>query len=81
MFLNHATTVNWHIQDLTILLTRPPVEKLMPDKPPLPPHIPYPKTLIIGLRGVVVHPDYKLGVGLEYTKRPGLVTFLNRMAR
>jgi import inner membrane translocase subunit TIM50 len=81
MFLRHATQANWHIQDLTLLLTRPPVEKLMPDKPPLPPHVPYPKTLIIGLRGVSVHSEYLLGVGFEFKKRPGLTSFLQRMAR
>lgn len=81
MFLNHAQRFNWSIEDLTLLLTRPPVEKLMPDKPPLPPHIPYPKTLIIGLRGVTVHSEYILGVGFEFKKRPGLSTFIQRMAR
>jgi len=53
----------------------------MPDKPPLPPNVPYPKTLIIGLRGVTLHSEYKLGLGFEFKKRPGLNTFLQRMGR
>lgn len=80
-FLNAAKGLDWRINDLTLLLTRPPVEKLLPDKPPLPPHVPYPKTLVIGLRGVAVHSEYKLGVGFEFKKRPGLNSFLQRMGR
>lgn len=63
------------------MLTRPPVEKLLQDKPPLPPHVPYPKTLILGLRGVTVRSEYKFGEGFEFKKRPGLNTFLQRLAR
>jgi import inner membrane translocase subunit TIM50 len=72
---------DWHCRELNLLLTRPPIEKLMPDKPPLPPHIPYPKTLILGLRGVTVRSDYQLGVGFKFKKRPGLNTLLQRMGR
>jgi len=42
--------------------------------------MPYPKTLIIGLRGVSVRSEYKLGLGFEFKKRPGLNTFLQRLA-
>lgn len=62
-------------------MTKPPVEKLLPDKPDLPPHIPYPKTLIIGLRGVAVRSEYKFGIGFEFKKRPGLTSFLQKLAR
>lgn len=79
--LKMAMRFNWHVNDINILLTRPPVSKLLPDKPPMPPHMPYPKTLVIGLRGVSVKSDYKLGVGFEFKKRPGLNTFLQRLSR
>lgn len=78
--MDHANRFNWHCTQLNLILTRPPVEKLMFDKPPLPPHMPYPKTLIIGLRGVSVRSEYKLGLGFEFKKRPGLNTFLQRLA-
>lgn len=53
----------------------------MPDKPPLGPGIPYPKTLIIGLRGVSVRSEYKLGLGFEFKKRPGLSALLQHLSR
>jgi hypothetical protein len=81
LFLDHAYRFNWHCKELNILLTRPPVDKLMPDKPPLPPHMKFPKTLIISLRGTTVRSEYKLGIGFEFKKRPGLSTFIQRMAR
>ena len=81
IFLNSARRFDWHVQDITILLTRPPVEKLLYDIPPLPPGTPYPKTLILGLRGITVHSEYKLGVGFEFKKRPGLSTFIQRLGQ
>jgi import inner membrane translocase subunit TIM50 len=83
IFLEHAYKFNWHCTQLNLLLTRPPIEKFMPDKPPLPAHMManYPKTLVLGLRGVTVRSEYKLGLGFEFKKRPGLSTFLDRMVR
>jgi len=43
-----------------MLLTKPPVEKLLPDRPPLPPGAAYPKTLVINLRGTLIHSEYKV---------------------
>ena len=60
LFLNLAKNVDYAIYDLTILLTRPPVEKLLPDRPPLPPGAGYPKTLVINLNGTLVHSEYKV---------------------
>ena len=80
-FLHQAYRIQWHCNEINKLLTKPPVEKLLQDKPPLPPHIPFPKTLILGLRGVTVRSEYKLGLGFEFKKRPGLSTFLQRLAR
>ena len=81
VFLDFARWVDWHVYDLKLLLTRPPVEKLLPDRPPLPPGSAYPKTLVVNLRGTLIHSEYKFGVGFEILKRPGLSVFLQRMSR
>lgn len=36
---------------------------------------------MLNLNGTLVHQTYSMGVGVEMYKRPGLSTFLNRMAR
>ena len=59
-FLIMAKQADWHFYDLKLLLTRPPVEKLLPDRPPLPPGAAYPKTLVVGMRGTLVHSEYKV---------------------
>lgn len=60
VFLDLARNADWHYNDLRLLLTRPPVEKLLPDRPPLPPGSAYPKTLVINLRGTLIHSEYKV---------------------
>jgi TFIIF-interacting CTD phosphatase-like protein len=80
-FLNFAKKADFAYNDLIILLTRPPVEKLLPDRPPLPPGAMYPKTLVLNLRGLLLSQEYKFGVGYEILKRPGLSVFLQRMSR
>lgn len=60
LFLDMAKNADWHFYDLKMLLTRPPVEKLLPDRPPLPPGAAYPKTLVINLRGTLIHSEYKV---------------------
>ncbi len=80
-FLHTARRLDFWMYDLKILLTRPPVEKLLPDRPPLPPGAAYPKTLVLNLRGTLIHSEYKFGVGFEIYKRPGLSVFLQRMSR
>lgn len=74
--LNKATAFDWFIYDLRLMLTRPPVEKLLPDRPPAPPGAVYPKTLVLNLRGTLIHSEYKFGTGFEVLKRPGLSVFL-----
>ena len=54
--------------------------KMLPDRPNIPGYQ-HPKTLVINLNGTLVHQTYKLGVGIEVFKRPGLSTFLQRMSR
>ena len=80
-FMLMAERADWHLYNLHLLLTRPPVEKLMPDRPPAPPGAMYPKTLVLNLRGTLIHSEYKFGVGFEVQKRPGLSTFINRLSR
>jgi import inner membrane translocase subunit TIM50 len=81
LFLELANKADFAYHDLNMLLTRPPVEKLLPDRPPLPPGAAYPKTLVLNLRGTLIHQTYKIGVGFEIVKRPGLSVFLQRMSR
>jgi hypothetical protein len=59
-FLKMARNADWFFYDLKLLLTRPPVEKLLPDRPPLPPGAAYPRTLILNLRGTLIHSEYKV---------------------
>lgn len=81
LFLEQAYKFHAGVQDLTQLLTRPPIDKLLPDIPPLPPGAVFPKTLVVNLRGTLVTSEYKFGEGFEFRKRPGLSTFLNRMSQ
>lgn len=60
VFLALAKSIDADFYDLKLLLTRPPVEKLLPDRPPLPPGAAYPKTLVLNLRGTLVHSEYKV---------------------
>lgn len=60
IFLNFARSADFAFYDLKILLTRPPVEKLLPDRPPLPPGAAYPKTIILNMRGTIIHSEYKV---------------------
>ena len=60
MFLKMAKQADWFFYDMNLLLTRPPVSKLLPDRPPLPPGAAYPKTLVLNLRGTLVHSEYKV---------------------
>ncbi len=80
-FLTQASKFNWFVNDMKLILTRPPVEKLLPDPPQLQPGQIWPKTLILNLRGTLVHSEYKFGEGFEFRKRPGLSAFLNRLSQ
>lgn len=50
------------------MLTRPPMEKLLFDRPPLPPGAAYPKTIVLNMRGTLVHSEYKVNILLIYIK-------------
>jgi len=60
LFLQMARNADYFVYDMNLLLTRPPVEKLLPDRPPLPPGAAYPKTLVLNLRGTLIHSEYKV---------------------
>lgn len=90
VFLNAAKNADYFLYDMNLLLTRPPVEKLLQDKPNMPGMV-FPKTLVLNLRGTLIHSEYKVifyllyvyqfGQGFEILKRPGLSVFLQRMSR
>jgi len=63
------------------LLTKPPVNSLLLERPPVPPGYQLPKTLVLNVAGTLVHSEYKLGIGFEIIKRPGLSVFLQRLSR
>jgi len=58
-FLGMAQNADWAFKDLKLLLTRPPVEKLLPDRPDFP-GMQFPKTIIVNLRGTLIHSEYKV---------------------
>lgn len=58
------------------LLTRPACDTLLMPRPELPPGYQEMKVLVLNLSGTLVHTEYKLGVGFEIVKRPGLSLFL-----
>ena len=58
-FLDAAKTVDFFIYDLKLMLTRPPVAKLLPDRPQFP-GVVYPKLLVLNLRGTLIHSEYKV---------------------
>ena len=78
MFLRLARFVDWSIYDVKKVFTQPAMTKMLPDRLP---GIPYPKVLVLNLKGTLVHQTYKLGVGVEMYKRPGLSAFLTKMSR
>lgn len=59
----------------------PPVKCLLGDRGPIPAGYQVPKTLVINVNGVIVHSEYKFGIGFEILKRPGLSAFIQRMSR
>lgn len=76
IFCQWAEKFNYHVQGISMVLTRPPIEQLLPDPPPLPPGAVWPKTLVLNMRGTLVHSEYKFGEGFEFKKRPNLNLFL-----
>ena len=40
-----------------------------------------PKTFVLSLTGLLVQSDYRMGVGYEIIKRPGMDWFLQRLSR
>ena len=79
--LDYAFYAKFGYEDLVKLLTRPPVDSLLHERPPLPPGYAPMKTLVMNLNGTLIHSEYKFGVGFEVLKRPGLSVFLQRMAK
>ncbi len=59
VFLNAAKNADYFLYDMNLLLTRPPVEKLLQDRPNMPGMV-FPKTLVLNLRGTLIHSEYKV---------------------
>jgi hypothetical protein len=56
-FLEFARKADFAYHDLIVLLTRPPIEKLLPDRFP---GQPAPKTIVLNLRGTLISQEYKV---------------------
>ena len=59
----------------------PPLDKLLPDLPKMPPGYMTPKTLVLDLRGTILSAEYEFGKGYVIMKRPGLTEFLQKMVQ
>lgn len=79
-FLYAAMWTRVAYRDLYELLTQPPVKALLGERF-IPPGYAARPTLVLSVNGVLVHSEYKFGIGFEITKRPGLSAFVNRMSR
>lgn len=79
-FLDSAFIVKMYYRDFYELLTLPPVKSLLLEHPDLPGMQKPPKTLVLNLEGTLIHSEYKMGIGFEILKRPGLSIFLQQMA-
>lgn len=78
--LYHAYNMRDFYYYIRDLLTKPPVSSLLMERPPTPPGYASMKTLVLNVNGTLTHSEYKLGIGFEVIKRPGLSHFLNQMA-
>jgi hypothetical protein len=63
------------------LFMDPPLDKLLPDLPKLPPGYMQPKTLVLDLKGTLLSSEYVFGKGYVIMKRPGLTEFLNKVSQ
>lgn len=79
-FLEAARTADWGVYAARSSMTKPWMTKMLPDRPNIPGYQ-HPKTLVMNLNGTLVHQTYKLGVGVELFKRPGLSSFISRMSK
>ena len=59
----------------------PPLDKLLPDLPKMPPGYGTPKTLVLDLKGTILSTEYAFGKGYVIMKRPGLTEFLQKMSK
>ena len=62
LLLDYAFFTKFAYEDLVTLLTRPPVNSLLMERPPLPPGHQHMKTLVLNLTGTLVHSEYKASV-------------------
>ena len=53
-FLNAARFVDWSIYDFKVLMTKPGMTKMLPDRMNIPGQ-PHPKCLVVNLNGTLVH--------------------------
>lgn len=84
MYPTFIKAVKWTdntILGIKSLMIDPPLDKLLPDLPKMPPGYPSPKTLVLDLKGTILSTEYQFGKGYVIMKRPGLTEFLNKMSQ
>lgn len=80
-FLNAVKSTDSTLKGLRSLFMDPPLDKLLPDLPKLPPGYMSPKTLVLDLKGTILSAEYVFGKGYVIMKRPGLTEFLNKVSQ
>lgn len=80
-FLNGVKSTDATLRGLRSLFMDPPLDKLLPDLPKLPPGYMSPKTLVLDLKGTILSAEYVFGKGYVIMKRPGLTEFLNKVSQ
>lgn len=66
VFLKAARTTKYAYEDLYALMTRPPVDSLLMERPPLPPGYQNMKTLVLNITGLLVHSEYKVRHAIKF---------------
>ena len=80
-FVNAVTYVDDTVLAVKAMMLDPPLDKLLPDLPKMPPGYLTPKTLVLDLKGTILSTEYVFGKGYVIMKRPGLSEFLSKMSK
>ena len=51
-FFDIAKRIDWFFYDMRVLMTKPAMTKMLPDRMP---GVPYPKVLVLNFKGTLVH--------------------------
>ena len=80
-FLKAVRFTDYTAKGIWSMMMDPPLDKLLPDLPKMPPGYATPKTLVLDLKGTILSTEYVFGKGYVIMKRPGLTEFLQKMSK